>query len=115
MKSTRPADPAAIQGKKLVPPSLLTSTGTDQVPALLLEWENQISKLSELRMLSGNTEYTLPALSTARVAKILSVLVFGPPSKTVCASQMVSIAGLAAGECATQTWWKFWICVMLQP
>src|SRR2546426_10471572 len=125
MKSTRPADPAATQGKKLVPPSLLTSTGTDQVWALLLEWENQISKLSELRMLSGNTEYTFPAMptfpesSTASVAKISSMFVPMPLSHTRCASltQLVTVARpvpTAGAECATQAWWKFWICVILQ-
>src|SRR5438132_12220103 len=104
MKSPRPAEPAAIQGKKLVPPSLLTCRGFDQVCALVIECENQISKLTELRRVSGNTEYTLPALSTASVAKMSSVFVFGPPSKTMCASQTVSVAGSAGAEWATHTW-----------
>src|SRR5437660_5968109 len=121
MKSTRPVDPAAIHGKKCVPLSLFTFTGGLQLTALLLEWLNQMSNTLGPLRLSGNTEYTLPATpfwpesSTASVAKMSSVFVPGPPSNTWCASQIVSPPADAGGECATQTWWKFWICVMLQP
>src|SRR2546423_15039444 len=53
----------------------------------------------------------LPESSTASVAKMSSVFVFGPVSATWCASQLRP----PLDECATQTWWKFSACVMLQP
>ena len=40
-----------------------------------------------------------------------SVFVVGPPSNTRCASQIMP----PFAECATQTWWKFSIWLMLQP
>src|SRR5439155_25212135 len=90
MKSTRPVLPAAIQGKKCVPASVLTFTGIAQLVPLSLECVNQISKtavpLIVLR-LSAKTEYTFPCWpgesesSTASVAKMSSVLVFEGPLK----------------------------------
>src|SRR5437016_9926886 len=99
MKSTRPVLPAAIQGKKCVPASVLTFTGIAQLVPLSLECVNQISKtavpLIVLR-LSAKTEYTFPCWpgesesSTASVAKMSSVLVFEGPLKIKCASHTVS-------------------------
>src|SRR5437879_13576128 len=83
MKSTRPVLPAAIQGKKCVPASVLTFTGVAQLVPLSLECVNQMSKtavpLIVLR-LSAKTEYTFPCWagepesSTPNVAKMSSVL-----------------------------------------
>src|SRR2546422_3938166 len=55
MKSPRPELPAAIQGKKCVPLSLLTLTGGDQVPPMLLECVNQISHTVGAARLSAKT------------------------------------------------------------
>src|SRR3989442_471152 len=57
IKSTRPELPAAIQGKKCVPLSLLTLTGGDQVPVppRLLECVNQMSHTSGAARLSAKT------------------------------------------------------------
>src|SRR5437016_9308552 len=117
MKSTRPVDPAAIHGKKCVPLSLFTLTGRLHMDPRLLEWLNQMSKTLAPFRLSAKTEYTLPLTpatpesSTASVAKMSSVLVPAPPSNTGCASQVTPLFA----ECATHTWWKFSIWVMLQP
>src|SRR5205823_775018 len=57
-----------------------------QVAPVLLEWVNQMSNTVGPARLSGKTEYTLPPTpgvpesSTARVAKISSVLVLMGPS-----------------------------------
>src|SRR5437868_4422775 len=105
MKSTRPVDPAAIHGKKWVPLSLFTLTGTLQFCALLVELLNQMSKTFAPVRLSAKTEYTLPLTpatpesSTASVAKMSSVLVFDGPSKIRCASQLRPLFP----ECAIQT------------
>src|SRR5438477_530898 len=121
MKSTRPVEPAAIHGKKWVPLSLLTFTGWLQVTASSLEWLNQMSKTVGPTRLSANTEYTLPPTpalpesSTASVAKMSSVLVVGPPSKTCFAVHIVAPPGSAGPEWATHTWWKFSAWVMLHP
>src|SRR5437867_366792 len=53
MKSTRPELPAAIQGKKCVPLSLLTLTGGDHARPLLSERVNQMSHTPGAARLSG--------------------------------------------------------------